>query len=561
MSIEEKLELPNCPMVLPLVGEFSSGKTTLINALTDCKQLETSTKPTTSTIYEIHFGCSTSHAIVVDSEGNLTEVDDISKLKNESLGDAKIVTIFDTSNRVPNTTILVDTPGLSSPDPKHKQTLVDFLPNADAVLLVSDINQQITKSITGFIDTMSLAKRPIYVVLTKCDTKSSGEVETAKKYISENTKIQVEDIVCVSSIQNDLQELLNLFDFMQKNKNQIIKSAYEYRTNQICKRMQDAINNLISASHSTASIEDKIRESELKLNKFKHEIENLSDSISNDIEIIKDNSVRRFESIVFEKLDGLIAGRRTDYDAEAITIINNTSSLLLNEFCSDVESTIKQHAFTCNNENLKLDSLQSATTSDCSLSGLSYSLNLNEMGHQYDGVISTIVGTVAIAGAAYLAGNIAGRTVGSSLTNNSQTNGQADMANMMAADSVEDVALVGMGMYGSKMLNNIGNNSGLIQSIVGLVTDAAMGKPQRRKVIREYVDMSLVPSFRNEMSRNAALITRKIKEILMSEASENIKELTAALYTLKDQMNNEEDNYQKKIDLLQAYKTELENNK
>ena len=30
-------DLQTCPLVLPLVGEFSSGKTTLINALTDNK--------------------------------------------------------------------------------------------------------------------------------------------------------------------------------------------------------------------------------------------------------------------------------------------------------------------------------------------------------------------------------------------------------------------------------------------------------------------------------------------------------------------------------------------
>lgn len=60
--IEKKMNQSNCDLVLPLVGEFSSGKTTLINALTDSKKLETATKPTTSTIYEIHFGCNSCHA-------------------------------------------------------------------------------------------------------------------------------------------------------------------------------------------------------------------------------------------------------------------------------------------------------------------------------------------------------------------------------------------------------------------------------------------------------------------------------------------------------------------
>jgi len=36
-DIDSKMKQENCPLVLPLVGEFSSGKTTLINALTDNK--------------------------------------------------------------------------------------------------------------------------------------------------------------------------------------------------------------------------------------------------------------------------------------------------------------------------------------------------------------------------------------------------------------------------------------------------------------------------------------------------------------------------------------------
>ena len=68
----------NCPIVIPLVGEFSAGKTTLINALTDNHQLETATKPTTATIYEIYFGCENCHAEVFDAEGNIIKsVDNI----------------------------------------------------------------------------------------------------------------------------------------------------------------------------------------------------------------------------------------------------------------------------------------------------------------------------------------------------------------------------------------------------------------------------------------------------------------------------------------------------
>jgi len=196
--IKNRQERGAADIVIPLIGEFSSGKTTLINALTDSRVLETATKPTTATIYEIHFGSGDFHASYMDKSGKITEIKDAEGLKNDVLADAVVVNIFDKSTKVPASTILVDTPGLSSPVPEHRQTLVDFLPQADAILLVVDINQQITRSLTDFIETMQLSHRPIYLVLTKSDTKADTEVPSIKDYIGKNCKIPLKNVVlCV----------------------------------------------------------------------------------------------------------------------------------------------------------------------------------------------------------------------------------------------------------------------------------------------------------------------------------------------------------------------------
>ncbi len=149
-NIRKKLSDENSLLVLPLVGEFSSGKTSLINALTDNKKLETATKPTTATIYVIHFGCKKCCATVFEN-GKETQVDDIAELKNDVYKDAQIINVFDTSTKVPSSTVIVDTPGLSSPERKHREVLTEFLPQADGIFLTVDVNQQITKSLTDFI--------------------------------------------------------------------------------------------------------------------------------------------------------------------------------------------------------------------------------------------------------------------------------------------------------------------------------------------------------------------------------------------------------------------------
>lgn len=86
--IKARFNSSNCELILPLVGEFSSGKTTLLNAISDSKKLETAVKPTTATLFELHFGCERCFAQVYEEDGKVYDVDDIGLLKNEELNNA-----------------------------------------------------------------------------------------------------------------------------------------------------------------------------------------------------------------------------------------------------------------------------------------------------------------------------------------------------------------------------------------------------------------------------------------------------------------------------------------
>ena len=243
--LQERESSPSVPLLLPLVGEFSAGKTTILNALMDSGIMETGPRPTTSTIYEIHFGCESPHAEVFYADGRSDVVKDFSALKNEMLADAAVVNVYDTSTKVSNSLVLVDTPGLSSPDIKHKQVLVEFLPKADGLLLVLDVNQQLTKSLTNFINVAGIAKRPIYLVLTYCDTKSQAEIEQAKKYIVENTPMKFKGIAAVSAKTGEVSELLNLFSTIQNEKQAILRNSIDSACENIANRMCQIIDRLL----------------------------------------------------------------------------------------------------------------------------------------------------------------------------------------------------------------------------------------------------------------------------------------------------------------------------
>lgn len=567
----------NCDLMLPLIGEFSSGKTTLINALTDSKKLETATKPTTATIYRIHFGCDTCYAKVLDTDEEWTEYSDIADLKNDKLGDAVIVDVFDTSKKVPSTTILVDTPGLSSSDPRHRQALVNFLPQSDAILLVTDINQQLTRSITDFVRTMELAKRPIFLVVTKCDTKSAQDLELVRKYIGDNIQLPIQQIVCVSAIKNDMQELLSLFCKIQDEKVDIIKQVDAVRIQYIIKKLLGRIEELLKASSSNKDLENGIRQQEADLRQLNRNIERLVADVSPDVEEIGRKLTRQFEDTVSSRLESLVTGKSDNFDAEAISAINNTATLLLNDYRNEIQSIFKRKANERQDkeESVSLRSLEKLDLSALSINALSYNLNLNTLGHQYDNAIAMATKVVVAAGAVYVGavalgagGGAAAAATADNILDAADT--ATDVMSMQSNDKTASriekaVSFVGrttdkmssIDEYNQTAGQQIGADKGLVESMVGFVTDKTMGKPQRKKAIRDYMDGTLAPGFKSEMKRINNIVISSVDAMLRQEAAATIAQKKEALEQLKKELNEQKAEYEKRIVQLRDYRNLL----
>lgn len=574
-AIDLRAKQENASLILPLVGEFSSGKTTLINALTDSKKLETATKPTTATIFEVHFGSESCHAKIVDEKGEIHDIVDLAELKNDTLADARVVTVFDTSKTIPSTTILVDTPGLSSPDPKHKQTLVNFLPKADGILLVTDINQQITRSLTDFIETMKLSKRPIFLILTKSDTKSESEIEAAKKYISENCKIPLKQIAVVSATNNTLEEFYTLIDSIQKDKKEILKQVDNQRIKNIINTLTNHIGELMQASMSDKDLDEAIRRSQYELDKISRNIDRLLNSMSDDIEEQERTVSRKFEDTVYTKLNGLITGQSKNFDGEAISIINSTSTLLLNDYKNNIQTILREHANKQkDSENeVNLNSLKNLDTSSIQMEGISYNLDLNSMGHEYDGMIKTVViATAAVGAVAAVAGaTAAAATSGAkvdkvidvadtvsdvgSIISNQKAVGRIERAAGFVANAADQYNNVNN--YNQQMGQQMGSNKGLIDSMIGFVTERIWSKPQRSRAIRNYIESSLAPEFKMQLNNISKNLINSIHNTLQNEASVLIGQKTNSLNQLKSEMKEKKALFDQRMEQLREYKTLL----
>lgn len=590
-AIQERASQQNANLLIPLVGEFSSGKTTLLNALTDSKKLETATKPTTATIYEIHFGCNKCEANVVLSDGQVAHFDDLGELKNDQLSDAQIVTVFDTSTKVPSSTILVDTPGLSSPVIKHRQVLVDFLPSADAILLVVDINQQVTRSLTDFIDMIKLSKRPVYIVLTKSDTKSVSEIEAAKQYIADNCKLPVQQVVVVSAAKDNMSELYALLETIQKSKNEILAKVDCQRIKDLAQILVNRVDEMLTASSSDENLDMEIRRQQLDLDKIKRNINRLIDSMASDICEDGTKISRRFEDSMYEKLGALVAGGSADMDNDALSVINNTASLLLSEYKNNIMGILKSKVQSAqgSDSEIPVESLMSVDLSGIQISGLNYNLDLNSMGHEYDGIIKTgviavaavatvaaAVATAGAAGAAAGAAGTAGAAAGTAGTAGAAGTVATTVAASKAVDIVDTATDVGSIIYTRKMMKRIAkteefagkavdkynkiekaDKKGILSSMVGFATERLLSKPQRVRAVRNYVDGTLAPEFKSQMENLSQSVVNMVRGSLQNDASEMIAQKTAMLNELKEQCSEHKAEFARRKETLKQYKEKL----
>ena len=93
--------------------------------------------------------------------------------------------------------------------------------------------------------------------------------------------------------------------------------------------------------------------------------------------------------------------------------------------------------------------------------------------------------------------------------------------------------------------------------MVGLVTDKMMSKPQRVRAIRNYIDSSLSPDFKNCLNGISEKIVSDIRDRLLNEASQIIEQKTESLNQLKSELREKKNIFEQRMCKLSEFRTLL----
>ena len=557
-AIEERAQNPSAQLILPLIGEFSAGKTSLINALTDSKVLEIASLPTTATLYQIIFGAPENKAVALSAEGEEVELQ-LDALKNDELKKYPTVTLFDTSTKVPQDIIFVDTPGLSSPDPKHREVLTSILPRVDAILLTVDANQAVTRSLIDFVKSMRLAEKPIYLILNKIDTKSSSELQDLKRGIARDVDLPIDSLVCASAYTNNISELQQLLTKIQAEKTQIIAKVDALRTKELIGELRSFIAEVLRSSSSPQELKEAVRAQERELERLQNNIRQLMERVEEKLSDKVDETQSTLRAQLWPLLNGILSKKGISYNDAIEAEVINVKTILLQNFTRQVATTIRE--VNASSRDIRVQ-LPSAETIDLSQLGDQVDNipmeDFDSVGHENDKTFGWIAKGLAIAaGVASVAATGGLSALGLGGASAALEVGEAAV---MASTAVKTTKMMRMINVMSKAGNFVQKGHQIasvvssatekerdfIEGLVGKATEF-FSKPRREAAVERFLDAQILPNFEADLRNYLSESLRLIGERMNAEAATLVGEKREALSQLQAQQEQEQAKYEAEI--------------
>ena len=175
------------PLTIAIMGEFSAGKSTFVNALLGEAVAPMGVLPTTTTINVFRRGPSGGGRVHY-RDGHLETLgaDEIQKylhgLDTSEAAKIRHVEIERTGARLGDAAV-VDTPGLNALDAFHEQVARGFIDEADAVVWLFSATRSGAASEVGMLSSLRAGGRRVLGVLNKVDTLEPAEQQELATYL------------------------------------------------------------------------------------------------------------------------------------------------------------------------------------------------------------------------------------------------------------------------------------------------------------------------------------------------------------------------------------------
>ena len=177
---------------LAVVGQFSRGKSTLMNAILGGEYLPTGALPMTSVVTTVRYASQPGASVRRAGSAHTIDIplDELVRFVAQQSGEREELQIVAAEVEVPAEILrlgfsFVDTPGIGSAIATNTATTEDFLPQADAVIFVTSCDAPLSESELEFLAKVRHHVQKLFLVVNKIDLVPAPEAQTILRYVRE----------------------------------------------------------------------------------------------------------------------------------------------------------------------------------------------------------------------------------------------------------------------------------------------------------------------------------------------------------------------------------------
>lgn len=274
---------------IAFVGEFSAGKTSIVNRILsqddpNVPLLPVGSEATTAIPTYIAGGVSTRYNFVTptNTKKELKE-ETFKKVNKDVLGQVKgisslikyFVMTYDNSNL--NNLSVLDTPGFSSNDQEDAERTIEVINECDALFWVFDVN-------AGTVNSSSIKlikehlKKTLYIVINKVDTKAETEVNSVEQLIRKTLRdegVSVNGFIRFSA-KSPLSDIMNPIKSIKRDETSYLDNLTNY-----LKELSEELKSTLKTANQ------KQMESFMKCDSLMNDYERVIRNMRNDCEDAK----------------------------------------------------------------------------------------------------------------------------------------------------------------------------------------------------------------------------------------------------------------------------------
>lgn len=286
-------DINHLEMIIPIVGGFSAGKSTLINYFLDPNHkkekrkgiLPTGQEPVTKLPTELRYTAGREYAeliklddnnpdfIIERTQVNLSELDKFvaeSGNQNDEL-DYSYIKLYSNNKKLKELEpfILADMPGFGSANNRHNKAIDLYIRRGVHFVILHPVGSgEITGDIIQEAEKILQTEKEFTFCLTKVDTRSEDIIEEVRENITDTLNdLDYENEIYVSSVKNtnSLQHILDNID-----KDKLIENIFSDGLHSQGRKFIETLNSNISVLQET---EEEIKSAKDKLERQKERLE------------------------------------------------------------------------------------------------------------------------------------------------------------------------------------------------------------------------------------------------------------------------------------------------